>query len=151
MRIIHCLLLVGLAACAGSHTPDAGSDASATPDAATARDGATGSACMPQNVIFGGFNASEVYLETTRPDCEGGTCAVYHLAGDPRSSCSGPDCADPAEAAARMFCSCRCAAPDGVPGPLCSCPSGMTCEELLSLGAADLRGSYCVPSALITP
>ena len=62
MRIIHGLLLVGLAACAGSHAPDAGSDASATPDA-TARDGATGSACMPQNVPFGGFNASEIAVE----------------------------------------------------------------------------------------
>jgi hypothetical protein len=154
MRIICCALLVGLTGCSGSHVSDAGmdgSDGSVSTDAAIARDGATGSACMPMNVPFNGFRASEAYLETTRPDCEGNVCAVYHLQGDPRATCAEPDCADPAEAARRMFCSCRCAAPDGIPGPFCACPSGMTCEELLLLGGGDIRGSYCVPSAFVTP
>lgn len=150
MRIISCLLLLVGVGCSGSHAVDAGRDASVAMDAA-AGDGATGGACMPALVPAAGFRASESSVEAPRPDCEGDACVVYHLEGDPRPTCTESDCADPAEAAARMFCSCRCAAPDGVPGPFCSCPAGMTCEELLSLGAADLRGSYCVPSALVTP
>ena len=158
MRNIFGVAMLLLAACSGSQGStrtdaatdgaltrmDAGADAATNPDATTP----TGGSCVLQNVPFGGFNASEVSVEGPGSVCEGQFCVAYHLQGDPRSGCTGSTCADPTEVATRVFCSCRCGAPAGVPGPFCTCPSGMTCETLLESGASELRGDYCVPTPL---
>ncbi|MEN9581039.1 MAG: hypothetical protein RJA70_4048, partial [Pseudomonadota bacterium] len=48
-----------------------------------------------------------------------------------------------------VYCSCRCKAPAGPKSnaPLCECPDGFKCEDLLSdygFGDRQLAGSYCV-------
>ena len=47
-----------------------------------------------------------------------------------------------------VYCSCRCAGPDGeTGGEFCECPTGFACTELvddLGLGKGQLAGSYCI-------
>jgi hypothetical protein len=48
-----------------------------------------------------------------------------------------------------VYCSCRCAPPEGVDdnATYCECPDGFVCEPLvedLGLGKGQLAGSYCV-------
>lgn len=53
------------------------------------------------------------------------------------------------QADAAVYCSCRCAPPEGVEdnATYCECPDGFICEPLvedLGLGKGQLAGSYCV-------
>jgi len=85
------------------------------------------------------FSRDEVYLETTSAAC-GATrpaCLVYQLEGNPDPSCT-EQCADPAEARQRAFCTCRC---DG-PTP-CACDADEVCAP-----TGFSFGSFCVPSAI---
>ena len=79
-------------------------------------------------------SSSEVIIDQTAPECEGGYC-VHSAAVAP----GGRESAG--------ICSCRCAGPEGT-GPFCSCDDGFVCrEQLRPLGVTSpsLAGSYCVP------
>lgn len=119
---------------------------------------ATGSPCLPtascssesatcaQNAPVGYFVFSndEVFIEGKGPSCPG-VCMVYELAGDISPNCRGDNCANPEEVEERIYCSCRCALPDGVTGEPCTCPDGMLCSsEMFEVAGADLSGGYCI-------
>ena len=66
-----------------------------------------GLACVPESMPI------DVYLGTSSASCETRACMVYRLGGDPLMlDCGGPGCVSRAEAEARVFCTCRCAADD---------------------------------------
>jgi hypothetical protein len=122
--------------------------------AASASADLVGKPCQLFTVPAGGFDDQQVYIGTSNADCGGGVCMVYRLRGDPRAGCvaSGPpagcasgqscsSCASPVEVQDRVYCSCRCAAPDGYAA--CACPVGYTCVAGLEQGSAELRGGYC--------
>lgn len=89
--------------------------------------------------------------------------SVCYLPGTPRASdppgTTGPACTNcvqkqvPPQKASRppedaVYCSCRCAGPDSNVR-YCECPSGYSCESLISRfgvegGGGQLVGSYCV-------
>jgi hypothetical protein len=106
-----------------------------------------GDRCLPDSVPETGYDDREAYLGTSSEDCGGGVCLVYHLRGDPGDCVDtgdpdAPVCADPAEVESRVYCSCRCDAPDGF--AQCKCPSGFLCQDILEQGGPDVRGAYCV-------
>jgi hypothetical protein len=120
-----------------------------------------GDPCIPDNVPEGGFNEADVYVETSSVQCRTRVCLVYEFEGDPtnvREDCEtgAPDCATEAAVDQGIYCSCRCAVPDDVTVnlPLCECPSGFSCEEIVTVQSAGpgVRGSYCVkdPPAPVT-
>lgn len=114
-----------------------------------------GSRCTPAEIPERGYDDREVWIETGAQDCGTGVCMVYKLRGDPRQSCvptsfrptvaypTGTVCADPEQVANRVYCSCRCAAPDPA-APTCACPQGFSCLPALAQGGAAFAGSYCV-------
>ncbi len=104
-----------------------------------------------------GFDDQEVYLGTADSECGGGVCLAYHLRGDPSPSCvpsagATPGdthlCASPTDVQERMYCSCRCNAPDGYAE--CGCPDGFTCVDGLDQGSPELQGGYCVRNGTFT-
>jgi hypothetical protein len=110
-----------------------------------------GDPCTPEQIPEGGFNQSEVYVETSSVQCRTRVCLVFGLGGDPTNT--QPDCPKGAESCVdqdevdqRVTCSCRCRAPEGSNTPTCDCPSGFRCPEdpLLTQGEEGIRGSYCV-------
>ena len=107
-----------------------------------------GKGCLPDVVPEGGFHDAEAYVSTPSGQCGGGPCLVYRLRGDPRESCmssplpDAPVCASPREVEERVYCSCRCDAPEGFPE--CECGDGFTCVDLLAQGSDEVRGGYCV-------
>jgi hypothetical protein len=124
-----------------------------------------GERCLPK-VPTDSFQDTEIYVETSAPDCETGVCLVDHLRGDPTPGCKeDPDwddtgcftrdggtggcalpkrCAEKAEVDARIYCSCRCDGPGVDPKDLCNCGDGFMCVDVLEDGPEALRGSYCV-------
>jgi hypothetical protein len=110
---------------------------------------AVGDPCVPEQVPEGGFDASETYLETSSVQCATRVCIVRDLAGDPNQICGdeGVDesvCVEASDVERNVYCSCRCAAPEGSSLPTCGCPGGFICEEILETGGDGIRGSYCV-------
>jgi hypothetical protein len=118
-----------------------------------------GDPCTPEQIPAGGFVASEAYLETSSVQCRTRVCMVYRLAGIPQFqlpdgsfSCdvAGPDgasCATQEDTEARVYCTCRCDAPQGASATLCDCPEDThSCVEVIDNEKAGLgvRGSYCV-------
>jgi hypothetical protein len=114
-----------------------------------------GNPCETEAIPEGGFDGREAYVETQNPECGDGVCIVYHLDGDPSGDCvpgsrcdpSDPECApvtcaSESEIQARVYCSCRCDAPEGFDA--CACPSGFACVPVLEQGADAVRGGYCV-------
>ncbi|MEZ4328002.1 MAG: hypothetical protein R3B40_22465 [Polyangiales bacterium] len=91
-----------------------------------------GEACQPVNVPGGGFGPGDVYLERPNAACGVDWCMVYMLEGDPTDT-----------GGARMFCTCRCEAPDGE--EVCACAEGFLCE---SVGGLEPTG-YCVREDLV--
>jgi len=109
-----------------------------------------GASCTPRVRPERGFDDLEAYLEVGAPDCDGGGCLVYRLR-DNEDFCDPEDpnavCASPDEVRERIYCSCRCGAPEGEdvdPAELCDCADGYTCLEVLPLGPIGSGGSYCV-------
>lgn len=111
-----------------------------------------GDPCDPENIPEGGFNGAEAYLETSSVQCRTRVCMVYQLAGDPRNTpeqtgcnpAADPTCIPDSAIEERVYCTCRCRAPEGVNSPTCGCPGGFECVEVLELGGDGIRGSYCV-------
>ena len=119
-----------------------------------------GDPCSPEAAPSGGFVSSEAYLETSSVQCRTRICMVYRLDGDPSQSfedCinaggSASDCADHPNQETldeRVFCTCRCAGGGDSNTPVCECPEGFECTEILNQGGVGIRGSYCVNSAAI--
>ncbi len=120
-----------------------------------------GAFCVPELIPPGGFDDSEVYLETNSASCDTRICGVFFLQGDPSRDCDptepGANCADRAEdcvagdtscAVHRAHCTCRCDAPDDPWASTCRCPSGYGCEPIVDLGGPGVAGSYCVKEGL---
>src|SRR4030095_507999 len=74
-----------------------------------------GDPCEPEVVPEGGFRQEEAYLETSSVQCRTRICMVYKLGGDPREGCDPKTttCADQAQIAEKVYCTCRCGAPSG--------------------------------------
>jgi hypothetical protein len=112
-----------------------------------------GDPCVPESIPPNGFDAREVYLETSSVQCRTRVCMVYQLQGRPDSICGSPgadpaNCADPVAVDTQIFCSCRCSVPEGAEAntPLCNCGEGFTCvDDIVTTGGPGVRGGYCVP------
>jgi hypothetical protein len=130
---------------------------SAGPESATSE--RVGDGCLPDAVPDNGFDDAQVYLGTADAECGGGVCLVYGLSGDPREGCVSiapdPSSGDPGRLCAtevdiedRIYCSCRCDAPDGYAE--CGCPDGFSCVDAFEHGGDDIRGGYCVRDGTFT-
>jgi hypothetical protein len=126
-------------------------------------DEGVGDPCTPETVPCDqngencGYQASEAYIEATSVQCKSRLCLVYKLdngsqgmaGADPRRICSAtekdPTCVDPEQLNDSVYCTCRCGAgATGSKHDLCDCPSGFSCEEVLTLGGPGIVGKYCV-------
>lgn len=110
-----------------------------------------GDPCTPESIPPGGYDDTEVYIETSSVQCRTRVCMVYQLAGNPPppEMCKG-DSSDPPECY-QVFCSCRCSTSGGGQAntPLCSCGEGFTCvDDVVTTGGEGVRGGYCVPCRL---
>lgn len=100
-----------------------------------------GSACEPDFVVPGGFDATNVYTINPSSSCGSKPCVVYGVSGNPRADCSA-ECSTQPDVNQRVFCSCRC--DSGAQGDdVCPCTSGFRCEFV-----AGLQSSYCVRDTL---
>lgn len=111
-----------------------------------------GDPCLPESIPAGGFRDSEAYIETSSVQCRTRVCMVYRLAGDPSPDCGGVAgvvCPSDQEIRDRVYCTCRCDGPADSTTSFCECPEGFSCEPVLELGGAGIRGSYCVRSNTI--
>ena len=108
-----------------------------------------GQPCMPMVLPERGPSHNEVLVETASPDCVTGACMVYEVDGAfyPAKDCSNLACASESEVANRVFCTCRCSAHEPGDEPLCDCPSGFVCQDILTSGPA--AGGYCVRESQI--
>ncbi len=109
-----------------------------------------GDPCTPENIPPGGFDEREAYVETGSVQCRTRVCLVYRYQGDP-TRCEQEECADIElqDIADRVFCSCRCRAPEGQ--PTCACPEGFVCTEDYIINNAMVpgtQGAYCVKKSL---
>ena len=108
-----------------------------------------GAGCVPASVPPGGFGPDEVYLENPNASCGVDWCMSYMLEGDPNFTVEDgcdPDqelCPTVADVEARLFCTCRCEAPEGE--EVCACGEGFVCESLFG---SQPRG-YCVREELV--
>ena len=97
-----------------------------------------GDPCTPEKIPETGFSVNEAYIETSSVQCETRVCGVFKYEGDPRS----PN-ADKRVVEDRIYCTCRCKAPDK-DFAVCDCPDDFECQKILDLGGPGLEGSYCV-------
>jgi hypothetical protein len=95
-----------------------------------------GDPCQPEQIPEGGFAETEAYIETSSVQCETRVCGVFKFVGDPRT-------ADRRVVEDKIYCTCRCKAPDP-DFAVCDCPDDFECQEVLDLGGPGVRGSYCV-------
>ena len=110
-----------------------------------------GESCMTALPEFGWLDTS-VYVETGSQACDTGVCLTYQFDYFPNcgSTAYESHCVvdEPppfqAQIDQRSYCSCRCDAPPGDPGSLCSCKEGFSCVPTLFDAPPGLRGSYCV-------
>ncbi len=105
-----------------------------------------GDPCTPENIPPGGFDEREAYVETGSVQCRTRVCLVYRYQGDP-TRCEREECdqLDQQQVADRVFCSCRCRAPEGQ--PTCECAEGFVCTEdyiISSERVPGTQGAYCV-------
>lgn len=116
-----------------------------------------GKSCTPI-VPEGGFDDRAAYVMTGASECATGACVVYKLRGDPSPDCTprppvaetgdpGLRCVSGDEVDQRVYCSCRCAGPEGDPGELCDCPDMFSCVQLMTNAPPGVRGGYCVRNA----
>ncbi len=129
------------------------------PDPYVPRHHDLGRSCTLESVPAGGLDDRNVHLELGHPGCGTGVCMAFRLRGDPNPACEPTAslscdpaldpgcvpfavCADPEEVPDRVYCSCRCRAPEGE--PTCPCLDGFTCVEAVPHGPDTFRGGYCV-------
>lgn len=123
---------------------------------------AVGAPCLPEQVPATGFDDREAYIESSSVQCQTRVCMVFHLRGDPRKPCTptmatcdktkdpmcnqdqGKQCATDDETEKRIYCTCRCKAPDNTQFANCACPDDYACVDVLDQGDPGVRGSYCV-------
>ncbi len=139
---------------------------------ACANDG-VGDPCVPESIPCAGSNGtncgfarSESYVESSSVQCRSRVCIVHKLEGgaesaDPRDllgrdegvdwdtaaggvQTDSPNAVDDGQLNQSVYCTCRCRDGGGKKVEGCECPDGFRCEELLKLGGAGVRGSYCV-------
>jgi hypothetical protein len=122
-----------------------------------------GDPCSPESIPEGGFEPTEAYLETSSVQCRTRVCMVYRLDGVPfgvppcesaEDVIANPDlCANERSTDDRVYCTCRCDAPQEATATLCECPDGFSCQEIIDMPGAGLgiRGSYCVRDETIDP
>lgn len=129
-----------------------------------------GDPCLPESIpcmtdpVTGvevcGFDETESYVEASSVQCRSRLCVVHQLQGNPESVCptdptvpQPPQCVAAQELDDRVYCSCRCDAPDDVKAAgnfqFCGCPSGFECSEILALGGDGIRGNYCIKSSTL--
>ncbi len=122
-----------------------------------------GDPCLPEQIPATGFSLNESYVESSSVQCATRVCLVYHLNGDPHEGCVPVSCAKGDKTCvekvcpqatcpgmpgdncveSRVYCSCRCGG--GGPGfAACQCPTGFSCQEVLTQGGPGVRGSYCL-------
>jgi hypothetical protein len=133
-----------------------------------------GDPCTPEDEYsptFSGFSLAEVSTESRSFSCQSRLCLVNHFQGrvscpygqtvgaQGEARCFVPSSDEPVSAPVQpqllerraqdsVYCSCRCAGPDPS-ARYCECPSGFSCSEVipsLTLGRAQLPGSYCIKS-----
>jgi hypothetical protein len=125
-----------------------------------------GDPCLPEQIPATGFDDSEAYIESSSVQCETRVCLVYHLKGDPRPGCTPstapacdpankncidpPTCAPQTEVEKFVYCSCRCNAGKNSGFAACQCPTGFSCQEVLTQGGPGVRGSYCIRKGTAT-
>jgi hypothetical protein len=128
-----------------------------------------GDPCVPEDEYsptFSGFALTEVSTESRSFSCQSRLCLVNRFQGrvscpygQPAGAggCTLPGSADPVSVAVApqlldrrtedaVYCSCRCDGPEPN-ARYCECPEGFRCSPVvpeLSLGRAQLPGSYCV-------
>ena len=136
---------------------------------ACANDG-VGDPCIPESIPCAkgecGFGPSESYVESSSVQCRSRVCIVHKLIGgpntaDPRdlvdrneginwdtvkddSPQDGPSAVTTAQLDQSVYCTCRCKDGDGKKVEGCECPSGFSCDKILTLGGEGIRGFYCV-------
>lgn len=125
-----------------------------------AGDDGVGESCLPF-APENGFDDRSSYVMTGAGECASGACLVYRLRGDPSPDCvpRAPDapsgdpglvCVSGVDVEERVYCSCRCSAPEGDPGELCDCPDTFSCVEVMPDGPPGVRGGYCVRNGTFT-
>lgn len=137
-----------------------------TPLAACSDEG-VGDPCTPETVPINkegryGFAPTESYIESSSVQCRSRLCIVHRLdngtpdiPADPRPRVDGsglcpkdpskprmPGCVTEEALEKSVYCTCKCGGPKTA--EQCDCPSGFTCQEILTLGGDGIRGSYCV-------
>jgi len=127
-------------------------------------DEGVGDPCIPETIPCDstgsncGYQASESYIEATSVQCRSRLCIVHKLdngtggltPSDPRKICTGgdtdePDCVEEDALKNSVYCTCRCGL-EGSDRDFCKCPSGFSCEPVLTNGPEGIRGNYCVRS-----
>lgn len=99
-----------------------------------------GDPCTPEYVPPEGFHNTEIYIETSSVQCQTRVCGVFRYSGDPNVEFE----TDPTSLERKVFCTCRCRAPNKN-FTTCECPDGFVCSEDVLKNAGDaLRGGYCI-------
>ena len=129
-------------------------------------DEGVGDPCIPEAIPCDssgkncGYKASEAYLEASSVQCRSRLCLVYRLdnesnnliPSDPRVQCDkngDPDgCLTKAQLIRSVYCTCRCGGGNGTDN--CECPSGFSCQPVLTQGGPGIVGDYCVKSETVT-
>ena len=129
-------------------------------------DEGVGDPCIPEAIPCDssgkncGYKASEAYLEASSVQCRSRLCLVYKLdnesnnliPSDPRELCSrndnAPGCLTEDQLNRSIYCTCRCGGGNGTAN--CKCPSGFSCETILTQGGPGIVGDYCVRSSTVS-
>lgn len=119
---------------------------------------AVGDPCKPAVVPEGGFQPSEVYLESPSLQCRTRVCIVNHYRGDlildPREGDGiaefegrSPDPGVWDHIEDRIYCTCKCGVTAGGDPQTVTCeecPESFVCCPIFSIGGEGFKGDYCV-------
>jgi len=119
---------------------------------------AVGDPCKPAVVPEGGFQRTEVYLESPSLQCRTRVCIVNHYRGDlvlsplqgdgieEHEEPCGEDCGW-SGIEDRIYCTCKCGVTAGGDPQTITCeecPDGYECCPVFSIGGEGFKGDYCV-------
>lgn len=119
---------------------------------------AVGDPCEPSVVPTGGFQRTEVYLESPSLQCRTRVCIVNHYRGDlildPREGDMIGEEVEPcgetcgwANIEDRIYCTCKCGVTAGGDPQTITCdecPDTYECCPVFSIGGEGFKGDYCV-------